>query len=125
MTAIVTEFEDIFGDITATERKWLSDRIVAATDLIVRDFDNNHRNAILESAALVAEQIDGCHSSTHDNGGTEDGYRQAKSQIAAAIRALKLNEQQVLNTPLKKREDCPRYDQCETGTAECYCIEAA
>ena len=53
---------------------------------------NNHRNAILESAALVAEQVDNCHSSTYDNGGTEDGYRQAKSQIADAIRALKVYE---------------------------------
>ena len=54
------------------------------------DFDNNHRNAILESAALVAEQIDNCQSHTYDNGGTDDGYRQAKDHIADAIRALKV-----------------------------------
>lgn len=29
MNAIVTEFEGVFGDLTATERKWLSERIVA------------------------------------------------------------------------------------------------
>ena len=50
---------------------------------------DHHRNAILESAALVAEQIDDCRSSTYDNGCTDDGYRQAKNQIAEAIRSLK------------------------------------
>jgi hypothetical protein len=52
--------------------------------------DNNHRNAILESAALVAEQI--------DNGPARDeydhGYERAKSHIAAAIRALKVRDKQ-------------------------------
>lgn len=48
-------------------------------------------NAILESAALIADQIDDCQSSTYDNGGTEDGYRQAKYHIADAIRALKVS----------------------------------
>jgi hypothetical protein len=53
------------------------------------EIDLNHRNAILESAALVAEQIDSCREHTYDNGATADGYRQAKNQIADAIRALK------------------------------------
>lgn len=52
------------------------------------DIDNN---AILESAALIADQADDCHSSTYDNGGTEDGYQQAKYHIADAIRALKVS----------------------------------
>ena len=47
------------------------------------------RNAILESAALTADQIDDCQQYQHDGGFTEDGYRQAKTQIAAAIRELK------------------------------------
>lgn len=50
------------------------------------DIDNN---AILESAALIADQADDCISSTYDNGGAENGYRQAKDHIADAIRALK------------------------------------
>jgi hypothetical protein len=52
------------------------------------DIDRNHRNAILESAALVAEQIDNCQQ--YEAGDfTSAGYEQAKQQIAAAIRALK------------------------------------
>ena len=53
---------------------------------------NNHRNAVLESAAMVAEQIDDCSDYEYDNGFTSDGYRQAKNQIAEAIRALKTSE---------------------------------
>jgi hypothetical protein len=50
----------------------------------------NLRNAILEAAALIADQIDDCRGSTYDNGCTDDGYEQAKRQIADAIRQLKV-----------------------------------
>ena len=51
-----------------------------------------NRNDVLENAALVAEQVDDCEQYQYDNGFTEDGYNQAKVQIAAAIRALKIFE---------------------------------
>ena len=63
------------------------------------EIDPNHRNAILESAALVAEQIDSCRD------------RQTQKQIAAAIRQLKV--------PAHRRPSMPLYPSEEgdmTGT---------
>jgi hypothetical protein len=50
---IITEFEEIFGLITATERKWLSDRIDAEQAKAVRIL----AEAIHKFAPEVAEQI--------------------------------------------------------------------
>jgi len=93
-----TQIENVVGHLGAALRQQAAsdDKIIMGhvwdayeAAKKVNDLDRNYRNAILESAALVAEQIDNCRGSTYDNGCTDDGYRQAKNHIAVAIRALK------------------------------------
>lgn len=44
---------------------------------------------VQEDCAKVVEEMDRCEPNQYDNGSTEDGYRQAKTHILAAIRSRK------------------------------------
>jgi hypothetical protein len=95
MTAHRAALEELLADIDDVTDSKLPE-ISAATLSRARlacggvNLRNNLRNEILEAAALIADQIDDCRGSTYDNGCTDDGYGQAKRQIADAIRQLKV-----------------------------------
>lgn len=53
------------------------------------------------------------------------GAAEGAERVADIARTLLFPESMLRDLGKNKnREGCPRYDQCERGTAECYCVEA-
>lgn len=56
------------------------------------------------------------------------GAAEGAERVADIARTVLFPESMLRDLPrkwIKNREDCPRYDECERGTAECYCVEGS